>query len=546
MIDHGRGTHVTAECFLEESVINKILRTTSEDIYRCFPPSVELAKSDGMLGFNINVANAVAAIFVATGQDLASIHESSIAILNISKKEGGLLLQLSLPSLVIGTVGGGTNLEKQNEGLKIMGCAGSGKMERFARLIAGFALSLEISTYSAIVSGEFAKAHEKLGRNKPTKWLLRSDITSDFICQCLKGQIGSKKILRAEIKGNLNLDNGILTSITQRVNKKITGFIPLRIELEDGSSKDVLLKSKPMDIEVIKGLHMMAASIDPKLSDLIYEYRENLEYWDTHKKELRINHFLSGSGIRDIPEYFGSYLNEEREIYLLFQEFFDKDQMLLLDSENSPDSWTVDRTRSVIERISEIHWKLGQEKVIREFPEIVPFTPWRSKALYKKMLDIIQADNDGEMFSNLSGYLDELESEHHQLQIPQTIIHNDFNPRNVALRKDGRVCIYDWELAMRNIPHRDVAEFLCFSLPNDFNEDTFLDHLKFHFELSRKNFSDLTWEQWTKGYSYSIKEFLVTRAAFYKVSEILMKLKFGDRIIANGERMLNMLKLKKY
>ena len=115
-----------------------------------------------MAGYNINLANAIAAIFVATGQDLASVHESSIGILKLERKDDGLYLQLTLPNLVIGTVGGGTHLTKQSEALAMMGCLGSGKVNRFAQLIAGFALGLEISTYAAIVSGEFAKAHEKL------------------------------------------------------------------------------------------------------------------------------------------------------------------------------------------------------------------------------------------------------------------------------------------------------------------------------------------------------------------------------------------------
>lgn len=542
MIDHGRGMHVTAECFLEESVIHKVLRTSSEDIFRCFAPSVQLAKLDGMLGFNINVANAIAAIFVATGQDLASIHESSVAILNLEKKSNGLKIHLTLPSLVIGTVGGGTNLEKQHEGLKLLGCAGSGKIERFAHLIAGFALSLEISTYSAIVSGEFAKAHEKLGRNKPNKWLLKSDLTSAFINDCLAGHIKGKPISKIEIKGDLTLDNGILTSITQRVNRKLTGFIPLKATLsEDHSEKHLLIKSKPLDIEVIKGLHMMAASIDPKLSDLLYEFRKNLEYWNSHKKELNLYEFLDNQNVEDIPDYYGKYIHDEREIYLLFQEFLDKNEILLMDSENSPDAWTDERTKLAINKISTLHHKFSQAENSIELIGVARFEPWKSKPLYKKMIEIIQSQDDHEVFRNLSVFMEELESDFLGLHIPLTIVHNDYNPRNVAIRKDGRLCIYDWELAVVNIPHRDIVEFLCFSLPLEFDSQTFMDLLKYHFEISQNARPNLSWNEWRKGYPYALKEFLVTRAAFYTVSEILMKLKFGDRIIFNGLRMLRIL-----
>ena len=123
---HGRGVHVVAECELEEQVIEKVLRTNSADFVRCYNQSRVLSQLDGMIGYNINVANAIAAIFVATGQDLACIHESGTGVLNVEKTEKGLYCSLNLPSLVIGTVGGGTHLAKQNEALSIMNCAGSG------------------------------------------------------------------------------------------------------------------------------------------------------------------------------------------------------------------------------------------------------------------------------------------------------------------------------------------------------------------------------------------------------------------------------------
>ncbi|MEO8759615.1 MAG: phosphotransferase [Bacteroidia bacterium] len=541
MIDHGRGICVIAECFLEETVIEKVLRTSSEDIYRCFAPSVELAKNEGMLGFNINVANAIAAIFVATGQDLASIHESSIGILELEKKENGLFLKLTLPSLVIGTVGGGTSIEKQHEGLKIMDCAGEGKVNRFAQLIAGFALSLEISTYAAIVSGEFAKAHEKLGRNKPNKWLLKQEINEVFIKSCLHNKIFGEEISHVEVMDKLSIENGILTNITQRVNKKITGFLSLCVSLKNGDKKNILIKSKALDIEVIKGLHLMAASINPQLSDLFYSYRENLEYWNCHLKELNIYSYLAEKVINTIPIYYGKYVNNEREIYFLFQEFLDKKEMQLMDDENSPWLWKEENIKEVILAISKIHIIFLPEEIQNSFPEIKIFEPWMSITLYKKMISILNQETDQTIFSELLIYVDELKGLFEKLELPITIIHNDFNPRNVAIRKNGMPCIYDWELATKNIPHRDIVEFLCFSLALDFKEQEFMSYLKYHYKLMSEINPEITWEKWKAGYIYSLKEFLVTRGAFYKVSEILMKLKFGDRIMLNGIRMIKIL-----
>jgi len=166
-ITQGRGTHVIAECELLEEEINKQLHTTSDELVARFNTSATVSRLNGMIGHNMNVANVIAGIFAATGQDLACIHESSVGILAVEKSEKGLYLCLHLPTLVVGTVGGGTHLKAQQEALSLMGCSGKGTARRFAEMIAGFAMALEISTAAAIVAGHFTAAHERLGRNRP-------------------------------------------------------------------------------------------------------------------------------------------------------------------------------------------------------------------------------------------------------------------------------------------------------------------------------------------------------------------------------------------
>jgi len=166
-ISNGRGTHVVAECELLEEEIKKQLHTTSDELVARFNTSATISSLNGMVGHNMNVTNVIAGIFAATGQDLACIHESGTGVLTVEKSEKGLYLCLHLPNLVVGTVGGGTHLKAQQEALALMGCKGKGTAKRFAEMIAGFAMALEISTSAAIVAGHFTAAHEKLGRNRP-------------------------------------------------------------------------------------------------------------------------------------------------------------------------------------------------------------------------------------------------------------------------------------------------------------------------------------------------------------------------------------------
>ncbi len=551
-LSHGRGVHVVAECHMPEEVLKTVLRTSSADIVQCFNQSVAMSQLDGMVGYTINVANAIAAIFVATGQDLGSLHESGCGVLNVERTEAGLYLSLNLPTLVLGTVGGGTHLPRQKEALSLMGCYGSGMLSRFASLIAGFALSLEISTYAAIVSGQFAKAHEKLGRNKPVQWLLKSEIDTAFIKSSLNGSFAGRTIHSVSLLGNDLLDNGILTNLTARVSRKLFGFVPIAVAYRPADDPAhplitvrLLMKIKPLDREVVEGLHFMAAAIDTELADRIYECREGLEYKDCHRKELAVYEMLHHHAIPYIPCLHGGRVEANREIYLIIQELLDRDELSHFNAENSPAAWDRTSVRSVIRAITEIHQLLAPVLASADFSPFEPFLPWNSRALYARMIGLAAEYHHDRISAArtqmLYGFLDDLERDYDGLNLPATVIHNDFNPRNVAMRRTGVPCIYDWELSVVNIPHRDIVEFLSFIFEEDFSAGIFLDYLELHYELYADDPARPDRESWMQGYHYAIKEFLVARVSFYLVGDILTRYEFADRICANAFRMLDIL-----
>jgi len=544
-IKSGRGINVDVQCFLQEEVINKVLRTSTEKIIRNYIPSKEFAKQRGMIGFNVNVANAIAGIFVATGQDLGSLHESCVGFLKLIPVKGGLIFSLNLPNLVIGTVGGGTNLPKQSQVLKMMKCYGTGKIERFAKLIAGFALGLEISTFAAIVSGEFAKAHEKLGRNKPVNWLVKSELTKDFLLKNLNGYFKNKKIANIEIGRDIIVENGILTEITSKINNKLIGFIPISIFYNLHQSKTIslnaLIKSKPTDSEVIKGLHAMAASIDPELSDLIKESKNNLEYKNTHFKEIDIYKYLNKISYKYSPQFYGYYINQNREIYYFIQEFIDDSVLRIKNSENEPEKWQNKDILKVISVITYFHKSIDKSK----FKKILNFSPWKSSRLYKKLLRIIieerAIDEIKPQLQSLYKGIDSLKIEMENIQLSKTVVHNDFNPRNIMIKKDGTPIIYDWELAVIEFPHRDIIEFLSFVLKKGFKKDELIGFLKFHFNL----YENEKWSEWIKAYVYTLKTYIISRVSFYEVSCILIKYDFSNRVLMNSLKMLKYLEDEK-
>lgn len=161
----GRGKTVSAGVYLSDELIRTVLKTTAENIIEVNTRKnlVGSARA-GALGFNAHAANVIAAIFLATGQDIAHVVEGSNCITTAESSQNGVYVSVTLPSLQVGTVGGGTKLACQNECLTMLGCAGTGNAKKFAEIVAVAVLAGELSLLSALASGDLGKAHTELGR----------------------------------------------------------------------------------------------------------------------------------------------------------------------------------------------------------------------------------------------------------------------------------------------------------------------------------------------------------------------------------------------
>jgi hydroxymethylglutaryl-CoA reductase (NADPH) len=106
-------------------------------------------------------------MFIALGQDVANVSESSAGILYCElTPEKDLYISFTIPSLIVATHGGGTKLSTQRECLRILGCEGKGSAHKLAEIIAGVVLAGELSLGSAISSSDWVSSHEKYGRNR--------------------------------------------------------------------------------------------------------------------------------------------------------------------------------------------------------------------------------------------------------------------------------------------------------------------------------------------------------------------------------------------
>jgi hydroxymethylglutaryl-CoA reductase (NADPH) len=166
----GRGRSVSADVTIPREVVADRLHTTPEAVAELNTRKNHVGSAKAAsLGFNAHVANVVAATFLATGQDAAQVVEGANAITTAEARDEGLYVSVSLASLEVGTVGGGTRLPTQAEGLELLGLRGGGdppgaNADALAECIAAGALGGELSLLSALASRHLSSAHESLGR----------------------------------------------------------------------------------------------------------------------------------------------------------------------------------------------------------------------------------------------------------------------------------------------------------------------------------------------------------------------------------------------
>lgn len=164
----GKGKSVTAGVTLPRRVLRAVLGVTAAQMEELWRLTVLGHLHAGTLGYNGQVANGLAALFIACGQDVANVVNSAVAVTCFEEiGEGDLHASVQLPSLTVATVGGGTALGTGAECLALLGCTGGGKARRLAEITAATILAGELSMGAAIASGEFVAAHETYGRNRP-------------------------------------------------------------------------------------------------------------------------------------------------------------------------------------------------------------------------------------------------------------------------------------------------------------------------------------------------------------------------------------------
>ena len=165
-LSRGRGRKVSASVVIPNELLRRHLRVEPNQLAAYARVAALGAAMSGQFGAQAHYANALAALYIATGQDAACVAESAVGYTRMEPRDGAIFFSVTMPNVIVGTVGGGTGLPSQNAALKLMGLAGSGHAPALAEVTAATCLCGEISIIAAIAAGHFTRAHQKLARHR--------------------------------------------------------------------------------------------------------------------------------------------------------------------------------------------------------------------------------------------------------------------------------------------------------------------------------------------------------------------------------------------
>ncbi|WP_067498987.1 phosphotransferase [Actinoplanes sp. TFC3] len=539
----GRGTRVTAECRLTAEVVRSVLKCEPETVLRRHHAALLGGQQAGMTGYGVNAANIIAALFVATGQDIASVHESGASILSLEPDGSGLRATILLPNLVIGTVGGGTVLPHQREWLTVLGCAGEGGLRRFAEIVAGFALALDLSTIAAMAGGQFADAHRRLGRARAVEWLLAADLNAELLQPPMAERAGDPALVVQSVRLGTQLrGEGIASELGELgERRKLTGLHPMRVRWRPGTgtgtTTDLVAKVKPRGDEVISGIGMITSLCGPELAQAWQRWGARSDFAGTHRRELAVYRRDEPELTRLLPRAYGIIEDDRREAYVILMERF----------ATPGGSWDAARIDRALRAIGAVHgrWLGCDEQVLAEGwlhretgtrTLVEARELWEALARYNAAeLPALAGGERHKAVLEMAASVDFWESE--LAAMPQTVVHNDFNPRNVVVPGE-RVIAYDWELATIDVPQRDVAELLAFTLGPQATAAQVEHHLRVHREAVAAASSEaaalVAATDWHQGYRLALQKAILTRFQLYATAHVHRELAFLPALLTSA------------
>jgi thioester reductase-like protein len=341
-------------------------------------------------------------------------------------------------------------------------------------------------------------------------------------------------------------DHSIIGELTSWRHQRRTGLFEYAVTFERRNRRDtvaLIVKAKPADREVLEVAETVGGVCHPTLGRALADHGDRLPVRGSHLRELAIYEEAGARAPAHMPMCYGTWRDDDTREWGLALERID--DAALIDSSDEPGLWSPSHIDTAIAGLADLHaawYRRDAELLQRHWIGHVPsrataleMTPlwrvlghhaepylarWTAPAIVSTQRELIESVGDRWSIIDRS---------------PRTLVHNDFNTRNIAIRRTDRgieLCAYDWELATVGIPQSDLAELLCFVLPPDVAEDDAVRWVEHHrAALARATGASIDGGEWLVAFGAALDELLINRLAFYVMINRVKPQAFLPRIV---------------
>lgn len=344
--------------------------------------------------------------------------------------------------------------------------------------------------------------------------------------------------------------DGLLSEIaTARVASGI-GLWQLRFRTgaRESESHGVMLKAKVSDRLMQDLTVQMAGVCRPKLGTLFGQFPDAIGLTGAHERELALYELDEPRLRRHIPACYGTLRDRAAERWGLLLEYMPEAEGGSVRLNLRAQDVT---THAVLAGLAEIHavWYRRERQLISRPWLVAPPDSIRMREmspLWHELADFaapwFEAWCGNEIRELQSDFIADLDSWWPRLSaIPSTLIHNDFNPRNIVLRQANgqpRLCVYDWELATLGVPQHDLAELLCFALSDEASEHDLYALVELHRTgLAAASGQEIEPQTWRLGFALALRHLLINRLAMYTMLHRFRPLDYLPVAMNNWMRM---------
>ena len=352
----------------------------------------------------------------------------------------------------------------------------------------------------------------------------------------------------------------IIAELSSWKHGSVAGLDRYRLDLvRSGGEPEaiaVVAKRKARDEQLITTAAQIAGFCSQSLGSAFARFGHDIGLVGSQLREIGIYRQSDARFRRHTPIFYGAHVNDSQDEWLLLLE--DISGLELLDSADATDDWSRECIEAAITGLADLHsiwYKRSAE--LRAEAWLGPVIP-ASRREEMSDLWLALADFAAPRFSRSFGssvrtlqsrLIADVGPRWRQLErLPQTLVHNDFNPRNLALRRENgsvRLCAYDWELATVGVPQHDLAEFLCFVLKPGVERGEVNYYMHLHrTALERASHCTIDPDYWETGFRLTLHDLLIDRFAMYAMIDRYRPQKFLTRVVSTWSSLFELFPLQ--